>query len=363
MDTQPGFDVAALDEWIGDRLPGHGAPLRATRMGESTGEANALYWLRRGEHTWVLRLPLPVLNAPGASDMTREWRILTALDGTPVPHPAPLLLGGPGGPPGGPGRPPGGPGGPLGSPFLIMARVDGFTPVGVLPAPYDRPSGRRDLGFALVDALAQLAAVPWRERGLDGLGRPDGFLGRQVGRWLSQLDSYRTRDIPGLDWVAGWLEANRPPPQPPALMHGDYSPYNVMASPRDTTRLAAVVDWDTGTIGDPLLDLGHLLARWTEPGEEPAIGVWDIEARDGLPSRAELAARYAGRTGADLSALPYYQVLALFKLAVILEGAVARWRAWRPGDAAGRAAMVDRLIGYAGRFARGERAGVRAGHG
>ena len=109
-------------------------------------------------------------------------------------------------------------------------------------------------------------------------------------------------------------------------MHGDYSPYNVMASPRDTRRLAAVVDWDTGTIGDPLLDLGHLLARWTEPGEEPAIGVWDIEVRDGLPSRAELAARYAARTGADLSALPYYQALALFKLAIILEGSVARRR-------------------------------------
>ena len=174
--------------------------------------------------------------------------------------------------------------------------------------------------------------MPWRERGLDGLGRPQAFLDRQVARWLRQLDGYRTRDIPGLDWVAGWLEANRPPPRPPALMHGDYSPYNVMASPGDTTRLAAVVDWDTGTIGDPLLDLGHLLARWTEPGEEPAIGVWDIEDRDGLPAWAELAARYAARTGADLSALPYYQALALFKLAVILEGSVARWRAARPGD-------------------------------
>lgn len=344
MDTQPGFDVAALDEWIGDRLPGHGAPLRATRMGEGTGEANALYWLRRGEHTWVLRRPPAVVNAPGASDMTREWRILAALDGTPVPHPAPLLLGGPDGP--------------LGCPFLIMARVDGFTPVGTLPPPYDRPASRRDLGLAMVDALAGLAAVPWRERGLEGLGHPDGFLDRQVPRWLRQLDGYRTRDIPGLDWVAAWLEANRPPPQPPALMHGDYSPYNVMASPRDTTRLAAVVDWDTGTIGDPLLDAGHLLARWTEPGEEPAIGVWDIQAREGLPTRAELAARYAGRTGADLSALPYYQTLALFKLAIILEGSVPRWRDTRPREAAGRAAMVNRLIHYAGLFAREERAGA-----
>jgi aminoglycoside phosphotransferase (APT) family kinase protein len=344
VDSQPGFDVAALDEWIDDRLPGRGHQLRATRMGEGTGEANALYWLRRGEHVWVLRRPPAVINAPGASDMNREWRILVALEGTSVPHPAPLLLGGPDGP--------------LGSPFLIMARVDGFTPVGALPAPYDEPDGRRDLAFALVDALAELAAVPWQERGLEGLGRPEGFLDRQVSRWLAQLGGYRTRDIPGLNWLAGWLEANRPPGRPPALMHGDYSPYNVMALPRDTRRLAAVVDWDTGTIGDPLLDLGHLLARWTEPGEEPAIGVWDIKVRDGLPSRAELAARYADRTGADLSALPYYQALALFKLAIILEGSVARWRARSAAQAAERAAMVDRLIRYAGLYARQERAEV-----
>jgi aminoglycoside phosphotransferase (APT) family kinase protein len=338
------LDVAALDDWIGHRLPGRAHPLRAERMGQGTGEANALFWLRRGDHVWVLRRPPAVINAPGASDMLREWRILTALEGTRVPHPSPLLLGGPDGP--------------LGTPFLIMERVDGFTPVGVLPAPYDRPRARRELSFALVDALTDLAGVTWQARGLDGLGRPEGFLERQVPRWLRQLEGYRTRDVPQLEWVADWLEANRPRGFRPGLMHGDFSPYNVMASPRHTTRLAAVVDWDTGTIGDPLLDLGHLLARWTEPGEEPAIGVWDIEVREGLPSRADLAARYADRTGADLSALPYYQALALFKLAIILEGGVARRRASSAPDAGQRQEMVDRLIRYAGLFARGERATI-----
>ena len=122
----------------------------------------------------MLRRPPAVINAPGASDMNREWRILSALEGTSVPHPAPLLFGGPGNP--------------LDGPFLIMARVDGFNPVGVLPPPYDTPGARRDLAFALVDALAELAAVPWLDRGLDGLGRPEGFLDRQVSRWLRQLD-------------------------------------------------------------------------------------------------------------------------------------------------------------------------------
>ena len=210
MDLQPDFDVEALDEWIGDRLPGRGAVLQATRMGQGTGEANALYWLRRNEHVWVLRRPPTVINAPGASDMNREWRILTALEGTSVPHPSPLLFGGPDSP--------------LSGLFLIMAQVDGFNPVGVLPPPYDTPGARRDLAFALVDALAELAAVPWRERGLDGLGKPEGFLDRQVSRWLRQLDgyaklpTYQARDVPGLDWLANWLEANRPPAQPAALM-------------------------------------------------------------------------------------------------------------------------------------------------
>jgi aminoglycoside phosphotransferase (APT) family kinase protein len=333
------MDVAALNDWIGDRLPGRNLPLRAERMGESTGTANALFWLRRGEDVWVLRRPPDVINAPGASDMLREWRILTALEGSVVPHPKPLLLGAADGP--------------LGVPFLIMDRVTGVTPVGILPAPYDSPAARRDLALAMVDALADLGTLDWRASGLDGLGRPEGFLDRQVPRWLRQLDRYRTRDIPGLDRVAGWLETNRPSSFRPGLMHGDYSPFNVMASFRDTTHLAAVVDWDTGTIGDPLLDIAHLLARWTEPGEEPAIGTLDIETRQGLPRRAELAARYAERTGADLTALPYYEALALFKLAIILEGAVGRSE---PGEAARWRDMVDRLIHHAGLFARGERA-------
>src|SRR2546423_7787784 len=132
--------------------------------------------------------------------------------------------------------------------------------------------------------------------------------------------------MPGLARVAGWLDANRPAARRPALMHGDYSPYNVMASPRDPRRLAAVIDWDTGTIGDPLLDIGHLLARWTEPGEEPVINV-QAGGIDGDPTRGAMADRYVARAGRDLSALGFFEVFALFKLAGILQGTVARGRA------------------------------------
>jgi aminoglycoside phosphotransferase (APT) family kinase protein len=272
--------------------------------------------------------------------MIREWRILVALDDTAVPHPRPLLLCTDTGV--------------IGAPFLIMERVDGFTPVGTLPPPYDAPEARRALSFAMVDAIADLSQIDWKHCDLDDLGRPDGFLERQVGRWLSQLDSYRTRDLPHLDFVASWLEANRPSMSAAAIMHGDYSPYNVMASPTDPTQLAAVIDWDTGTIGDPLLDLGHLMARWTDPGETPSLKI-EIEQREGLASRAELARRYQERTGRDLSAISYYETLSLFKLAIILEGPSSRRRLAGVPEDQNNAASIDRLMTTAAMFARGER--------
>jgi aminoglycoside phosphotransferase (APT) family kinase protein len=336
------LDLAALDDWIGDRLPGDGIPLEGRRMGERTGLANALYLLRRGEHRWVLRRPPAVKNDPSASDTRREWRILRALEDTNVPHPAPRLFCED----------------PLviGSTFMIMDVIDGFTPGFELPPPFDGDRGlRRGLAMAYVDGCAALSKVDWVSRGLEGLGKPDGFLERQVSRWTAQLDRYRTRSLPEFDFVAAWLEANRPEMSAAGIMHGDYSPFNVMAAPDPPARLAAIVDWDTGTIGDPLLDIGHLLARWTEPGEEPVIGV-QAGGVEGYPTRAEMAARYAERTGRDLSALAYYEALALFKLAVILEGGYARQRAAGVPDADNTMTdMAPRLLRGAAEFARGER--------
>ncbi len=337
------LDVDALDRWIADQLPGAGAPLVAERLGTATGIANALYLLERGGHSWVLRRPPDVKNDPSASDTVREWRILTALDGTPVPHPAPrLLCDDPS---------------VIGAPFLVMDVVDGFTPGFDLPEPFLSDHGlRRELAMAYVDGCAALSQVDWQARGLVGLGKPDGFLERQVPRWLAQLDRYATRPLEDLTWVSRWLEQNVPTMSAPAILHGDYSPFNVMVAPQPPTRLAAIVDWDTGTIGDPLLDIGHLLARWTEPGEEPVIGE-QAGGVDGYPTRADMAARYAERTGRDLSALVFYEVLALFKLAVILEGTYARERAAGVPDSDNSMLdMVPRLLRGAVEFARGDRA-------
>jgi aminoglycoside phosphotransferase (APT) family kinase protein len=347
IDHQPEVDAEQLDTdalaaWIGDRLDGAGHPLVADRMGAATGIANELYLVQRGEHRWVLRMPPAIKNHPSASNTEREWRILTALEGTDVPHPTPLLyctevdV--------------------LGRPFMIMGLVDGFTPGFELAEPFlSDHSLRFDLGMAYVDGAAALAGVDWASRGLEGLGKPEGFLERQVRRWLGQLDGYRVRDLPEIDFLTAWLEGNRPMMSPTGIIHGDYSPFNVMVAPDPPARLAAIVDWDTGTIGDPLLDIGHLLARWTEPGEEPILNELAGGA-EGYPSRALMAARYAERSGRDLSALPYYQALALFKLAVILEGTFARQRAAGIPDKENL--MVDtvpRLMRGAAAFARGER--------
>ena len=152
--------------------------------------------------------------------------------------------------------------------------------------------------------------------------------------------------------MCGWLAEHRPADTVSGVMHGDYSPFNVMIAPDRPGRVAAVVDWDTSTVGDPRLDIGHLLARWTEPGEEFVIGV-DIEERGGLPTRAELAARYEASTGARLDHLPYFEALSLFKLAVILEGAYARLAAGGIVDPARNTFTegVPRLVRCAAEFA------------
>lgn len=336
------LDTSALETWLGDRLPGSGHPLTAQRMGTDSGIANALFLVARGEHRWVLRQPPAVKNHPSASNTEREWRILTALESTAVPHPRPLLYCSD------PAV--------LGRPFMLMELIKGFTPGFDIPEPFLSDEDlRHGLAMAYVDGCAALAGVDWKSVGLDGLGKPDGFLERQVSRWMGQLQNYQSRVLPELDFLAHWLDASRPTMSPAGVIHGDYSPFNVMVAPDPPSRLSAIVDWDTGTIGDPLLDIGHLLARWTEPGEdailgEPAGGV------HGYPTRAQMAARYAERTGRDLDALPYYEALALFKLAVILEGTYARERrAGVPDDENVMFELVPRLLRGAAQFARGER--------
>ena len=241
--------------------------------------------MRWGERDLVLRRGPAAKITASAGDTMREARLLAALADTDVRHPRLVAACDDTAV--------------IGVPFILMERIDGFTPIDPLPAPFDHdPSARHGLGTEMVDALAELALVDWQAVGLEGFGKPDGFLARQVDRWLWQLDSYRSRDIPELDTVTEWLRQNLPEPGPIGIMHGDYSMFNVMFAHGAPAHLAAILDWDTATIGEPLMDLGHLLARWDEPGEEPTmLGSADNPNRVGsaVPGRAGGALRRAHR--------------------------------------------------------------------
>lgn len=318
-------DVGALERWAGDRLPGDG-PFAVRRI--STGASNEIFLLERGDGRWVLRRPPP---GRAATTLSREQQLLRALDATDVPHPrvvsgcddATVI----------------------GAPFYVMELIEGFVPTRELPPPFDTDlAARRDLGLQLVDALAKVAGVDWVGVGLGEFGRPDGFLERQVSRWLAFDADARVRTLDDLDAVAGWLEERRPPGGTAALMHGDYQFANVMFRTGLPVGVAAIIDWEQSTIGDPLVDLGWLLALWDEPGDAPIRGVGEerVSALPGFPTRAELADRYARRTGRDLGDLGWYEVFALFKLALVLESAHGRYVSGRSDNPAH--ARLERMV-------------------
>lgn len=307
MDHGGLLDEARVSAWLDSRLPGEGQPFAIRAI--TGGSSNLLFRLSRAGQSWVLRRPPREKYDPTSHNTSREVWLLKALGTSDVPHPR-FVLGCTDTEV-------------IGAPFLLIEFVDGFSPVGQFPEPFESDNAlRREIGFSMIDGLARLQAVDWRAIGLEGFGKPDGFLERQVDRWMAQLARYRTRDIPHLESLANWLRDNRPEQVATGLMHGDYSFPNVMIARDLPVRQAAIVDWESCTIGDPLLDLGHLLAGWCDPGENRSY-LRDVDWR-GMPTRAEMAARYASLTGLPVDALDYYRALALFKLAIILEGAYSR---------------------------------------
>ncbi len=304
-------DPEGLQAWFDAHVPGPSAPVVLEKV--KGGASNILFKARRGKATFALRRPPRAANDPSANNMTREIQLLGALAATPVRHARMIAAS---------SDP-----GPVGAPFVVMAWVDGFTPWDPMPEPFaTAPAVRRQMGFEVVEALADVANLDWKAIGLEGFGKPDGFLERQVDRWLGQLARYKIREIPHLDAVATWLRANTPQTQRVGLMHGDYSFANVMFAPTTPARLAAIVDWESATIGDPLVDLGHLLGGWEDETSGPTWAKF-TDFRLGFPSRAEIASRYAQLTGLSVDRLDFYIALALFKLGIIMEGAYARYTA------------------------------------
>jgi aminoglycoside phosphotransferase (APT) family kinase protein len=290
------------------------------------GTQNVLLRFARGGAEYVLRRGPRHLRPKTNDAMRREARVLAALEGTDVRHPAFVaacpdesVMGG--------------------AVFYLMRPVEGFNPSTGLPALHaGDPAIRYAMGLEAAAALARLGRVDYQTVGLGDFGRPEGFLDRQVGRWMGELDSYaryegyRGPEIPGLERVATWLDANRPRRFTPGILHGDYHLANVMYA-NDGPRLAAIVDWEMCTIGDPLLDLGWLVATWPDP-EHPGPAA-NLAHLTGFPTTAELVGRYAADSARDLAAMDWYVVLACFKLGIVLEGTHARACAGKAPQATG----------------------------
>jgi aminoglycoside phosphotransferase (APT) family kinase protein len=221
----------------------------------------------------------------------------------------------------------------VGAPFFVMERRRGIVVRKSLPEAYaDRPDAPRRMAEALVDALADLHAADYTSLGLEGLGKPAGFVARQVEGWRGRWEKARLDDVPDMDAVHAWLAANLPEEGPATLVHNDYKLDNVMLA-ADPGRLVAVFDWDMCTLGDPLSDLGALLTYWSEPGDPaPLRATAMMPADPRFPAREELVRRYAERSGRDVSRIAYYHVLGLYRLAVIAAQIYVRFRRGQTQD-------------------------------
>jgi aminoglycoside phosphotransferase (APT) family kinase protein len=299
-------------------LDGHGlgtGPLEAAPLGD--GHSNLTYSIRREGLEAVLRRPPPPPLPPSAHDVVREGRILAALHRVGARVPAvlasceDLAL--------------------IGVPFIVMERAEGVPIESDLPVAVDTPEGRRALAEDVIDALVEVHALDLDASGLGGFGRSDGYLERQLRRFLALWDVNRTRDLPLVGRVHEALAARRPASGPATFVHGDYRLGNLLAAAAAPGRVAAILDWELATVGDPLADLGYLLSTYRDPLLSP------VTARAGFPSPGELVARYAQRSGRPVVAIGWYEALAHWKSAIFCEDMYRRHLAGERDDAFARA--------------------------
>ena len=281
----------------------------------SGGKSNLTYRVGCDAGEVILRRPPLGHILPTAHDMGREYRVMTALADTAVPVPRTFYLGDADSP--------------LGASFYVMERVVGHICRNALPPGYaSTPDGCRKIGEALVDVLASLNTVDPESVGLGEFGRPAGFMERQLRRWSKQWEASKTVEVPALDALRDDLVAAMPEQRANAVVHGDYRLDNTILHPTEVGTIVAVLDWEMSTLGDPLSDLGAMLAYWSEANDSEVLRrariMAPLTACEGFPTRAEIIERYARRTGIDTSDVNWYQAFAYFKLAVVCQGIAAR---------------------------------------
>ena len=329
------LDEATLAAYLRGKLSDSDNPLTIRQFGG--GAANLTYLLDYGAVQYVLRRPPLGPVAASAHDMGREYRVLSVLwQAFPFAPQAYLFCDDPA---------------IIGAPFFVMERRQGIVVRRSLPDVFaGQPDAPRRMSEALVDALAAFHAVDYAALGLADLGKPDGFVARQIEGWNRRWQAAKTADLPDMDRVYSWLVANVPPSAAVSLVHNDYKLDNVMLATDDPGRVVAIFDWDMCTLGDPLSDLGALLTYWTEPSDPPYLQATAMmPLGGGFLSREELVARYAAQSGRPVAAagtggdaIAFYHALGLFRLTVLVAQIYIRYARGQTQDA--RFAAMEPMI-------------------
>jgi aminoglycoside phosphotransferase (APT) family kinase protein len=335
------FDVPVVERYLRSHLQDVGEDALVVRQFPA-GASNLTYLLQMGMWEGVLRRPPLGPVPPKAHDMERECRLLMRIHPVFPLAPRPYIFC------------------PdsnvIGAPFYVMERRHGIVLNDRFPpAPPPTETLCNNLSESVVKTLAQIHALDWRAVGLGDFGYPEGFLARQVKRWIEAYARARTDDIPLVEWLTDWLTAHRPAEQTPTLIHNDFKLNNMLLSPENLTTPMAVLDWEMATIGDPLLDLAITLSYWVEP-QDPADLRTMVPAVTTLPgflSRETFMEHYAEQTGRDLGSMPFYLVFAYFRMVVIVQQIYARWKRGQTQDErfASFGSRVRALVAHAVRLA------------
>jgi aminoglycoside phosphotransferase (APT) family kinase protein len=312
-------DAARLGDYLDRELGGHD---ETTVEKHIAGFSNETFYVFRGGQEYVLRRPPRGPILPTAHDVAREYRFLKALWGTGTRVPRPVVLCEDNDV--------------IGAPFYLMERKYGVVIRAELPPQFQSEEERRRIGFEMIDSLVEMHSVDWKAAGLQG--KPEGFLDRQLKRWQSQADLTvgKVRELPALAEIGAWLAQRKPEEKESTVVHADYKLDNVMFAPETPAHLIAIFDWEMATIGDPLADLGWLMHTWGKPDIPTPGDPEPLTALPGFPTRDEMAARYAEKTGREMKDFNFYHVMALWKLAIILEGLYVHYKtgtASNPGAA------------------------------